>query len=674
MNRNAIIGLSMMYAIWETKRQDLLSVITPFVLYCVGTSTSKGHFIDVDSVCRKMESEFGYKEIQPSVISHVLLRESKKRNGREITMAKKKAKSFVLSGNLDSLVASFNSKRTTCKERTEAVSKALANYLNKKEVYKRTNYSEADAETSLLSFFEKQGESVLSSVDDLRQLLRKDNEMDFYIARFILEEKEKQTSLFEHINELIVGYFITTAIYLQPENPDITRASFKDVTFYLDTPILLAVLGYKTASENESAHSMVSSLQKSGAKIACFDYNILEIKNILTAYRQSTFYNSRKNSGFTLEAFDEKNYSETNVDLEIRNFETRLNNKSISSISFEAALQGTDLETGLLNDERIQELVLELNPKYNLGTLPDDLKAVNTVNRLRGGTHVEEIEKCKAVFATTNTLLVFATKQYLKEAAINVGFPVAITSEELCVMAWLKSFERNSELPKMRLLENVLAAISPDRDLLEAYYSILAQMESIGIISEDEASLLRIDLFAKNELMELTAGNKNRLNTETVLTIRERLVAKMKESSYKEGKTQGIAEASSLHSKKFNEEKTKICQRVELDVQKEYLPKYAAADKTAVVLSWIVAGLFIAGTIAITIISNISNKLLLCLIALFVTAIPTAQAVLVIVKKENWLRKYLRARVSNKEAMEIDRRKEEYMRILEEVDPKKDHQ
>ena len=155
MNRNTIIGLSMMYALWESKKQDLLSLITPFVLYCVGTTTVKGRTIDIRATCKEMEQEFGYKEIHPEVISHVLSRESKKQQDNTQVIVKQN-KSYVLVGSLDEHVSAFKEKRTTCKERTESVSRALANYLNLKSVYNRSNYSEADAESYLLAFFEKQ--------------------------------------------------------------------------------------------------------------------------------------------------------------------------------------------------------------------------------------------------------------------------------------------------------------------------------------------------------------------------------------------------------------------------------------------------------------------------------------------------------------------------------------
>lgn len=39
MNRNTIISLAMLYALWQSNRQDLLDLIRPFVMYAVGNTT-----------------------------------------------------------------------------------------------------------------------------------------------------------------------------------------------------------------------------------------------------------------------------------------------------------------------------------------------------------------------------------------------------------------------------------------------------------------------------------------------------------------------------------------------------------------------------------------------------------------------------------------------------------
>lgn len=76
MNRNTIISLAMLYALWQSKHQDLLDLIQPFILYAVGDMTNIGEEIDIEKVATRMEEEFGYQSFQPAVVKKVLLRES----------------------------------------------------------------------------------------------------------------------------------------------------------------------------------------------------------------------------------------------------------------------------------------------------------------------------------------------------------------------------------------------------------------------------------------------------------------------------------------------------------------------------------------------------------------------------------------------------------------------
>lgn len=469
MKKNAIISLAMLYALWQTKRSDLLDLIRPFVLYAVGVTTKVGDIIDVEGICRYMESEFGYQSFQCAVVERILLRETSDAIKQESRIIKKENRKFILIASLSTQVEKFNSKRLVCKEHSDAVTTALAGYLNHNRACRRDNYTSSEAEVFLLSFFERQGGSIVLSADDLRQISFKNSELDFFIGKFILEENEKRSPLMDYIVELVKGYFVTTALYLQAENLDVTYASFSNVIFYLDTRLLLALLGFKSSQENESVQEMVKSLQRNGAKLACFSYNIEEVENILEAYKQSTVSPRRYPATITLEFFDERGASYTHVDAAQKAFIQKLRNFQVDEISFEAALISAgvkDQAAGLLNDDELRSILLEMKPSYNVSTLPDDLAAINTVSRIRRGKRLPNIEKCKAVFVTSNPLLVSGTKQLLINHSEDVGFPLAITGNDLCVMAWLKDFERNNNLPKMRLLENVLAALTPSKELI----------------------------------------------------------------------------------------------------------------------------------------------------------------------------------------------------------------
>ena len=83
------------------------------------------------------------------------------------------------------------------------MTKELTEYFNLKGVCGRKDYTQEEAERYLLAFFEKQGGAIVESVEDLRQITAKNNEVDFYIGKFILDEYEKKTDLMEYIVQLV---------------------------------------------------------------------------------------------------------------------------------------------------------------------------------------------------------------------------------------------------------------------------------------------------------------------------------------------------------------------------------------------------------------------------------------------------------------------------------------
>ena len=661
MNRNTIISLSMLYALWQTGRKDLLDLIRPFVMYAVGTITPIGSKINETEVCNAMEREFGYRTFQPAVIHRILSRET----SASIEVAKRKIIKrngyFYLTASLSELEKDFISKRTQCKVHTDAVTKALAEYFNNNTVHSRSDYSQEETERMLLSFFEQYGNSVILSVDDLRQIRATDNEYFYYIGKFILGENEKNSVLIDYIVELVRGYFVTMALYLQAENPNVTHASFSDVIFFLDTRILLGYLGYKTEEENRSVQEMVRCVQRAGARLACFTYNVDEVNSILQAYKQSILYEDGHPSSITLEHFDEHSRSYALVDVEQRLFRKKLEIGNIECLSPTDALSKCGVLSdfsGNMDSSQMRSKVLSLKPSYNTINLPDDLDAINTVSRIRKGKNYPYIEKCKAVFVTTNTILIVATKEYYKKNSCDVGFPLVISSEDLCVMAWIKEFEQDSRIPKMRLLENVVAATTPTRELMEAYFQNLDNFEKQGVISADEASLLRVDLFARKEMMERTRGNKDNLSNDVIEEIRKKLRAESHDAGFAEGRMA----AEKAVREKHRENKNLVCKRAEDEVEQEYLEKEKKWINIARNCSYVMAIAFIVTTV-LSLYQQWETAAKFVLI--FITIVTTIQSVLPFFSKDMWVFRLIRNCLNTKKLAEIDARKEKYLSLLD---------
>ena len=141
MNKNAITSLSMLYALWESKRQDILSVIRPFVLFSVDQTTKVNGKIDIEAICTVMESEFGYKNFSPAVVDRVLSRETSAKIEQDKRFISKKQNDFFLIKSLAEQTEDFTNQRLRCKEHSDAVGKALTDFLNQKEAWGRNNYT-----------------------------------------------------------------------------------------------------------------------------------------------------------------------------------------------------------------------------------------------------------------------------------------------------------------------------------------------------------------------------------------------------------------------------------------------------------------------------------------------------------------------------------------------------
>lgn len=93
----------------------------------------------------------------------------------------------------------------------------------------------------LQAFFSKYSVSVGKEEIDFTETQRKSYESDYYIARYIVDARESKDEEYTLILSLVKGY-LKAAIYMQPENGNLCTESYKDVTFYYDTPVLCVSL------------------------------------------------------------------------------------------------------------------------------------------------------------------------------------------------------------------------------------------------------------------------------------------------------------------------------------------------------------------------------------------------------------------------------------------------
>ena len=245
--------------------------------------------------------------------------------------------------------------------------------------------------------------------------------------------------------------------------------------------------------------------------------------------------------------------------------------------------------------------------------------------------------------------------QLLINHSEDVGFPLAITGNDLCVMAWLKDFERSNNLPKMRLLENVLAALTPSKELMDAYFDNVDYLEKQGDLSGDEAALLRMDQFAKKELMELTKGEKGNLSTAVVQTIRENIRRESKEEGIKIGENRG--------TQTLNELRIAACKRAEKEIEEEYGRKEKRWIKIIKIAAIVIALLFSSASIYMIVMTGIGSPLSIA--TTFVALVTLVQGTGTLLIKDNWATKTVRRSLQRQKFKELDERKTKYLSLMD---------
>lgn len=117
------------------------------------------------------------------------------------------------------------------------------------------------------------------------------------------------------------GYFLSTVVYLQPDNANILTASYRNVSFYYDTPFLIQFLGYQSKQAQNSAIELHQLLKRQSGSFFYFPQTEEEIISILTAYQHSL---SNRNSSKTLEGLDILEYGTGSVERLKHTFPARL--------------------------------------------------------------------------------------------------------------------------------------------------------------------------------------------------------------------------------------------------------------------------------------------------------------------------------------------------------------
>lgn len=581
-SRQAMISAAMLEAIWSSRRKDMIDLITPFILYAVAKQTSPGEQIDTKAVQKYVQINNGYPDLPESIIKAALSRKPR-------SAVKKENKKFFLIKPLDNEISRMDQRKQECTEDIARIGDRLSQYLEN-HCKSKVHISQENAIGRLHSFFARYGLEV--GTENLAGVTIKpeEYESDYYIARFIFECKDRQDPLYQSIIDLVKGYFLRLAIYIQPENGNIQAASFVNTIFVLDTPVLIDLLGYQGEERRNNVNALVKMLKRQKAKLCYFPHIKQEVINILTAYKYSLISGAACAGGRTLEGLDLRGFNVSDVEREIQllgsKLESEFNITEHDRPTYATKADNSVDESQVLDEAGIKQYVKDNTPHYADDNLDNDLDSVLAVHKLRAGETFRNIEDCRFIFVTNNIDFIRAFNKYYRDNVDKETFQLAISVNSLSAITWIKCGEVD-HLSETELLKNAYCAMQPIPEIMIKLEEVLSKLRESGEIQPEQVVALRASRVFQNDLWINSFGNVEAVNESSVRRAqqkyKETLMAEEAEKHKKELQEidqQHASEIESIQHEMHIKEKTYI-KKIKDDSQKhsEYIRKRDEEDR-----------------------------------------------------------------------------------------------
>lgn len=572
--------------IYKIEQKDNIDLLVPFVKYSIGKNFSVGEKIDFKILSNYLMKNFSYKIFPEALVFKILNRILKKEN-----VIIKHNKEYVYNVDISEIVKKFEENKATAEDLILDVSTALCKYLNDVE---HENISLDKSKNLLFLFLDRYGIFAYKNSEEIESISYQAEHYNFLIGKFVIEERNQSSVIFNKLVDLVKGMILSKAVYLQTYNDHPINTKFQNVFVFSDTSLLMSILGLKSEAENSLAKEFNDSIPKNVKKVY-FSHTLDELQSILRKY----IYNKENKcrSSQTIEFFDENEYGIEDVKDYMIKIESYLS--SLGFAEWEDTLSTEVKSEEVFDEEGLKKHLKENIPSYSSGSsdkmLENDIKSLYYIKRLRKGKTVNSIEKCKAVFVTSNHNLVKNVKEFLPD----VGFHYIITHIDFIVLLWLKG-NMKSDIPKQILVSNALAATeNVGENFMKALIAKVDMLKKeTKCMDPDSITLLVEDYYVRRELMEQTNCDADKLTVDTLNNVAETYKEKILKKANIDNKS------LETENKKLSEEKLKLDRDVLLTnlALKEQAKNKARKTRkifkiSMLVIAWItILGLFVTGT------------------------------------------------------------------------------
>ncbi|EQD75106.1 hypothetical protein B1B_02307 [mine drainage metagenome] len=324
---------------------------------------------------------------------------------------------------------------------------------------------------------------------------------------------------------LVQGHMLANALLC----PDLQNApkTYKGVTFYLDTPLLVQRLGLEGEPKKRAAQELIELVKNLGGVVAAFSHSCEELSYVLRS--AADHIESRNGRGAII--FEARRSRLTKSDLLLLAMKA---DELLTEVGIKVLRTPSYTEEFQIDESSFEQALDDEVSYFNQHAKEYDINSVRSIHVLRANTAPASLEKARAVLVSSNAGFARAAYEYGKQHDESWAVSSVITDFSLANMAWLKAPMGAPSVPKTELLAYSYAALHPPKALLDKYLTEIDKLHNQGRISERDHQLLRSSTIAQEELMRLTLGDDAALTEETITETLRRVSDEIrKEESYK---------------------------------------------------------------------------------------------------------------------------------------------
>jgi hypothetical protein len=326
-----------------------------------------------------------------------------------------------------------------------------------------------------------------------------------YISKIYKENKE----ILNILVEIALGSIATNALLFSFSNQ--TSESIKDCDIYLDTSIILRLIGSEEKENGESVSLFLESIKSNGAKLKIFNHTYDEsIESLETCLNwvESIDFDPTKANKATL-YFRQEGYRKSDIELILASFDRILRENEISIeqppeytynniLIDEKQLQKEFEEELTKRDKTFQEELYKRRTQR-------DIASICSISRLRHKKkYIRTIRDAKYLFITTNGVLSFINYQYNRKNKRNKHheIPECVSDVFLGTYLWVNTPQVANSVNYFKIIAVALSSIRPDPEMENELRIEAKKLLSNGKITHDDYILLTSSYLIKDLLSD----------------------------------------------------------------------------------------------------------------------------------------------------------------------------